>query len=46
MTDSIRHSSLPRTVLEKVTDYYSKVTDYYSISSAHKNRPNVSMYVY
>ena len=41
MTDSICHSSLPRTVLEKVTDYYS-----ISYSSAHKSRPNVSMCVY
>ena len=41
MTDSICHSSLPRTVLEKVTDYYS-----ISYSSAHKCRPNVSMCVY
>ena len=41
MTDSICHSSLPRTVLEKVTDYYS-----ISYSSAHKSRPKVSMCVY
>ena len=41
MTDSICHSSLPRTVLEKVTDYYS-----ISYLSAHKSRPNVSMCVY
>ena len=41
MTDSICHSSLPRTVLEKVTDYFPIL-----YSSAHKSRPNVSMCVY
>ena len=40
MTDSICHSSLPATVLEKVTDYYS-----ISYLSAHKRRPNVSVCV-
>ena len=42
MTDSICHSSLPRTVLEKVT----VTTIQFRIHPRTKSRPNVSMCVY